>query len=91
MTTYIGRRVVDVRLWHSAKEQFAALTAECEALRRDLANVRRQRDDAIDALQELRAVHVRVEAARGELAALYRERAIARAQAAERDPALPLN
>jgi len=82
-----GRRLL-IHAWSSAKEQFAALVAErdrlqgeCEQLRRDLANVRRQRDDAIETLLELRAV----------VASFYRERAIVRARAAERDPNAALN
>lgn len=91
-----GRRCI-IHAWHSAREQFAALVAErdhlqgeCDQLRRDLANVRRQRDDAIDTLLELRAARARVEVAQAELQALYRERDIERAKRAERDPALPL-
>jgi len=91
-----GRRCI-IHAWHSAREQFAALVAErdhlqgeCDQLRRDLANVRRQRDDAIDALLELRAAVRARYAAEKELAELYRERAIVRARAAERDSALPL-
>ena len=85
-----GRRRPDLRLWQSAKEQFAALVAERDQLRLDLAKVRRQRDDAIDALQELRnAVRARY-AAEHELAELYREREIAKARAVERDLGAPL-
>jgi hypothetical protein len=43
-----------------------------------------------EALQQLRAAVLARQKAEGELAELYRERAIRRAQAAERDPAAPL-
>ena len=46
---------------------------------------------ASTALRELQATVRARQHAEAELAALYRERAIARARAAERDPALPLN
>ena len=68
----------------------ASLTTERDQLRRDLANVRRQRDDAIDCLLELRAARQRVEHAQAELASLHRERAIRHARMATRDPALRL-
>jgi hypothetical protein len=45
---------------------------------------------ARDALRELRAAVLARQQAEAELAALYRERAIIRARAAERDPTLPL-
>jgi hypothetical protein len=91
-----GRRLL-IHAWLSAKEQFAALVAErdhlqgeCDQLRRDLANVRRQRDDAIETLLELRAAVRARYAAEQELASLYREREIQRAGAAERDFGQPL-
>ena len=92
-----GRRAI-IHAWVSAKQQFAALVAErdhlqgeCEQLRRDLANVRRQRDDTIEALLELRAVVRARQAAEQELVSFYRERDIERARAAERDPNAALN
>ena len=92
-----GRRLV-IHAWTQAKAQFAALAAERDELqaendqlRRDLANVRRQRDDAIEALLELRAVVRARQAAEQELVSFYRERDIERARAAERDPNAALN
>jgi hypothetical protein len=46
--------------------------------------------ELIETLRELKAVVLARQHAETELAALYRERAIQRAQAAERDPAAPL-
>jgi hypothetical protein len=42
-------------------------------------------------MRELRAAVLARQQAEAELAGLYRERVIARARAAQRDPALPLN
>jgi uncharacterized coiled-coil DUF342 family protein len=68
------RRRVDVRAWRSARQEFAALAAErdhlqaeCDQLRADLANVRQQRDDAIDVLNELRAANRRAAMAHARL------------------------
>ena len=58
--------------------------AEVESLRCELDEVRAQFD-------ELRSVSLARQRAEAELRELYRDRAIARARAAERDPALPLN
>jgi hypothetical protein len=60
-------------------------------LRAELADTRQQRDGFRDALNELRAARAAVVQAQAELASLYRERAIARARAAERDSRQPLN
>jgi hypothetical protein len=87
----ITRRIDLAASWARAREQFAALTAERDALRRELPETRRERDDMHAALRELRAASLARMKAEAELASLYRERAIARARAAERDITQPLN
>ena len=77
--------------WRRAREQFAALIAERDSLREDLARVRLQRDEALTLLDELRAAVRARHAAEVELAGLYRERELQRARAAARDPAQPLH
>ena len=57
----------------------------------ELADLRRELNATRAALDELRAATLARQQAEAALAELYRERAIARARAAERDPALPLN
>lgn len=91
-----GRRCI-IHAWHSAREQFAALAAERDQLRRELDELKRQFDWMLHELQsvteEFRALRMAVLArqkAEHELAELYRQREIAQAQAVERDPALPL-
>ena len=56
----------------------------------ELAQTRKSLDEVREALRELQAAVLARQKAEAELAALYRERAIARARAAERDPAAPL-
>ena len=77
--------------WRRAREQFAALMAERDNLREDLARVRDQRDEALSLLDELRAAIRARHSAEAELAGLYRERDIARARSAQRDPERPLH
>ena len=85
-------RRLDLRLsWARARAEMAACAAERDELRRELVDVKRERDDLLAALIELRAARAAVVQAQAELASLYRERAIARAHAAERDPTTPLN
>jgi hypothetical protein len=55
-----------------------------------LAQTRKSLDEVRKALGELQAAVLARQKAEAELAALYRERAIARARAAERDSAAPL-
>ena len=74
-----------------ARQQFVSVAAERDALKAELADMRRQRDDAIDCLRELRAAHAAVVATKAELASLYRERELMRALRVERDDALLLN
>jgi hypothetical protein len=56
----------------------------------ELADLRCELDECRAALNELRAATLARQHAEAELASLHRERAIARARAAERDPAVPL-
>ena len=85
-------RRLDLRLsWARARAEMAACAAERDQLRRELADMKRERDEAIDRLRELIAARQAVAHAQAELASLYRERAIARAHTAERDPTTPLN
>ena len=79
-----ARRVDIVRSWALAQQQFAAVIAE-------LAEVKRERDEFRAALAELRAAVTARWEAEARLAALYRERAIARARAVERHPKAMLN
>ena len=79
-----GRRVDVARSWALARQQFAAVLA-------DLAEVKRERDEVRAALAELRAAVTARWEAEARLAELYRERAIARARAVERDPSAMLN
>jgi hypothetical protein len=74
-----------------AKKVFSALVIENTALREDLARARLARDEAISLLRELQAAVQARWAAEQRLADLYRERAIQRAQKAERDPNAALN
>jgi hypothetical protein len=87
-----GRRRINLAAsWQHAKRAFAALIAERDSLRADLARVREQRDEALALLDELRAVVRARHAAEVELAGLYREREIQRARSAQRDPVQPLH
>jgi hypothetical protein len=92
-----GRRVVDLRLWHSAQEERAALVSERDALKIENAELKRQNDwilreleDITEQFRQLKAAVLARQRAAVELAELYRQREIARAQAVERDPTLPL-
>ena len=69
----------------------AALTEEKDAYRDALLETQEQLMDLQAELRELRAVVLARHRADAELASLYRERAIARARAAERDPNAMLN
>ena len=84
MSPPIAPRRVDVAAtWRYAREQYAALVAERDALKQELAETQRQfRELQAAVLERTRAFH--------ELRHLQRERDIYRAQKAERDPALPL-
>ena len=83
-------RVDIARTWQHAREQFAAVVAERDAFAqragRDQARSRRVAGAAYRVAHATRAR----QAAEEECRRLYREREIARARAAERDPAQPL-
>jgi hypothetical protein len=78
-------RRADFALWATACE-----SAERGALKRELAPTEQSLHECRDALRELRAAVLARQKAEDALAELYRERSIQRAQAAGRDPALPL-
>jgi uncharacterized coiled-coil DUF342 family protein len=83
-------RVDIARTWQHAREQFAAVVAERDQLRRELAETKADRDELRARLVELLDAYRARRAAEDEVRALYREREIARARAVERDPAAPL-
>jgi len=86
------------RGWALARAQFASLVDERNHLRFELDVTRQSLHECCEALRETRdalrelkaAVQARWEA-EARLAELHRERAIARARAAERDPNAMLN
>jgi hypothetical protein len=83
---------LDVRaVWATFRQQFAAVVAERDALRQELADRTRERDEILATLNELIAARAAVVQAEAELASLHRERSIQRARTAERDPGQPLN
>ena len=84
MMPHNGRRLDPARSWQLARTQYAAVVAE-------LAKVRRERDEFRAALAELRAAVTARWEAEARLAELYRERALARVRAVERDPNAMLN
>ena len=79
-----ARRINVAASWQLARTQYAAVVAE-------LAEVKRERDEFRAALAELRAAVTARWEAEARLAELYRERAIAGARAARRDPRAMLN
>jgi hypothetical protein len=84
------RRVDRDETWALAREQHAAVVNEHNALQQELTVVKRERDDVIASLRELQAAVQARWQAEARLAYLYRERELARARAAGRDPAMPL-
>src|SRR5262245_16446332 len=92
-------RRVDLRAsWQRAKAQFAAIVAERDSLKHELActeqrlaHAERERDQYLATIRDMLATRTAARHARAELADLYRERALARAQAVERDPSRPLH
>src|SRR5262245_31363177 len=78
------RRTNVAASWQFARAQYAAVVAE-------LAEVKRERDEFRAALIQLQAAVTARWEAEARLAELYRERAIARARAVERDPNAMLN
>jgi chromosome segregation ATPase len=93
-----ARRIDPARSWQLAREQYAAVVSERDLLRRQLEITnwhleltRQSLDEVRSALQELRAAVLARQKAEDALRELYRERAIARARASERDPNAMLN
>lgn len=85
------RRINIHRSWALAKRIHADVVAERDALLEELYHTQDQLRELATELRELKvAVRARLNA-ETELAALYRERAIQRAKAAERDANTPLN
>jgi hypothetical protein len=81
MPTVLFRRPVDLRLsWQLARTQFAALVAERDALKNELA----------EAYETMRGVAAIIRAAKtttaNQLEALTRQRDIERAESIQRDP-----
>jgi len=87
-----GRRGLVAPGWASARELFANVTAERDSLRRELFEVRRDRDRLFEALHEFKA-EVRALRSRAEqrVVELHRLRDMERARAAERDDSTPLH
>ena len=82
-----------VHAWLSAKQQFAALVSERDALKIENETLKRQFDwtlhevgELTAQLRELRAAALARAGAHDELARLHREAAIQRAERAERNP-----
>ena len=86
-----ARRINIRRSWELAKRVHANVVAERDALLEQLYWTQDQLRELTIELRELKAVVLARQHAEAELAALYRERAIQRAQAAERDPNAKLN
>jgi hypothetical protein len=85
-----ARRINVRRSWALAKRVHADVVAERDALLDQLNWTLDQLADLRDELRTLKAAVRARQAAEIELNALYRQRAIQRAEAAERDPAAPL-
>ena len=77
-------------VWELAKRAYASVVEERDELLKQLYWHQDQLRELTETLRELKAVVLARQHAETELAALYRERAIQRAKAAERDPAAPL-
>ena len=86
-----GRRVDAARSWQLARAQYASVIAERDALKRELEWTKQSLAEVRDAMRELRAAVLARQHAKAELASLYRQREIARARAAQRDPNVALN
>ena len=97
MTTHFRRLLVAPAAWRSAARERAALTSERdelkienESLLRRIEWITRELADITASMRELRAAVLARQNAQAELTALYRERDIQRARAAERDLSAPL-
>ena len=84
------RKIDIARSWRIAREAYTSLIEERAALKRELAWTLQSLHELRADLAELKAAVLARQRVDAELADLYRERAIARARAAERDPAQPL-
>ena len=71
-----SRRLDVARSWQRAREAYASVVAERDALKRELAWTRQSLDEIRAASAELRAAVLARQKAEAELASLYRERAI---------------
>ena len=87
---YLSTRLVRTSCVESAALRNHALSSRLTSLKKR-AEVKRERDEFRAALAELRAAVTARWEAEARLAELYRERAIARATAVERDPNAMLN
>jgi len=86
-----NRRKINFALsWQLAKRAYASLVEERDALREELYHTHDQLRELTAEVRQLKVMVLARQHAEAELAALYRERAIQRAKAAERDPAAPL-
>jgi hypothetical protein len=79
-----ARRIDVIESWRRAREAYASVLSERDALRQELAETKQ-------ALRELQAAVLERQRAEYVLVTLQREREIARARAAERDPNTMLN
>jgi len=79
------------RGWALARAQYDALVDERDAYKRELQWTQGQLEELREEVAELRAAITARFQAEARLAELYREREIARARAAERDPNAMLN
>jgi hypothetical protein len=84
--------------WARARAEMAACAAERDVLRREVAELERERDQALDqlretaqTLRELQAVVLEHHRCTVDLLTVRRERALLRAKRVERDPTQPLH
>jgi hypothetical protein len=90
------RRIDIARSWQLARNQFAAVVTERNALAQELEHTQqsnselRERNELLSALRQLQAAVQEREAAEVRFAHLHRELVIRRAEKATRDPAAPL-
>jgi chromosome segregation ATPase len=85
------RRVDVAQSWQRAREQFASLKTERNALRQELAEAKRELEVVRAQLNDLSAAVLERNRAYDNVRILRRERDIVRARHAERDPSLPLH
>jgi hypothetical protein len=85
------RKLDIARSWALAQAEHAAVVRERDQLRRELEWTKQSLREVHAAAAELKAATAARIAVERELADLYRERAIQRARAVERDPSTALN